>query len=81
MDGISEGKIVIPLVLIAFVYGAVTLGSKVAALLRADREGEMLGGLAGLLTLVILALLLLWLGVFPRTALTAELNCPWLRGC
>ena len=71
----------IPFLLIALIYGAITFGSKIAALIQADRKGEMLGGVAGLMTLIILAWIMLWLGVLPRTALTAELNCPWLRGC
>ncbi len=80
-ENVQEGKTVIPFVLIALTYGAITLGSKIAALIRADRDGELLGGLAGLMILIILAWVMLWLGVLPKAALTAELNCPWLHGC
>jgi hypothetical protein len=71
----------IAFLLLALSVGAVNLGCKVAVLVRGDREREFAGGVAGLLTLLILAALMFQLGLVPRRVLTSSLNCPWLRGC
>jgi hypothetical protein len=69
------------LISLALALGAINLGCKVALLVGSDREGQILGGMAGLLTLVILAGIMFQLGVIPKRLLISSLNCPWLRGC
>jgi hypothetical protein len=67
--------------LLAVSVGAVNLGCKVAVLVRGDREGELVGGVAGLLAVLILAVIMFQLGLMPKRVFTSSLNCPWLRGC
>jgi len=67
--------------LLAVSVGAVNLGCKVAVLVRGDREGEFVGGVAGLLAVLVLAVIMFQLGLVPRKVLASSLNCPWLRGC
>ena len=67
--------------LLALSVGAVNLGCKIAVLVRGNREGEFVGGVAGLLTLLILEAIMLQLGLVPRKVLTSSMDCPWLRGC
>lgn len=69
------------LILLVLSVGAINLGSKVAVLVRGDREGELVGGIVGLLTLLILAAIMFQLGLLPRKVLASSLECPWLRGC
>jgi hypothetical protein len=71
----------IALFLLALSLGAVNLGCRVAVLVRGDRERELVGGVAGLITVLVLAIILFQLGLVPRKALTSSLDCPWLRGC
>ena len=71
----------VALMLLALTFGAITLGSKMAVLVKRGHGGEIVGGIAGLLILFLLVGIMFWLGVVPKTVLTAELNCPWLRGC
>ncbi len=67
--------------LLGISVGAINLGSKVAVLVRGNRDGELVGGIVGLLTLLILAAIMLQLGLLPRKVLASSLDCPWLRGC
>ena len=69
------------LLLLGISVGAINLGSKVAVLVRGNRDGELVGGIVGLLTLLILAAIMLQLGLLPRKVLASSLDCPWLRGC
>jgi len=72
---------VLALLLLGISVGAINLGSKVAVLVRGNRDGELVGGIVGLLTLLILAAIMLQLGLLPRKVLASSLDCPWLRGC
>ena len=77
----QEGYGVVALILLALSVGAMNLGCRVAGRVCGDREGELLGGIAGLLTLLILGLIMFQLGLVPKRVLTSRLDCPWLRGC
>jgi hypothetical protein len=72
---------VLAFLLLGISVGAINLGSKVAVLVRGNRDGELVGGIVGLLTLLILAAIMLQLGLLPRKVLASSLDCPWLRGC
>ena len=69
------------LVFLALSLGAIRLGGKVGVLIRHDPEGEIYGGIAGFLALLVLAALIFQLGLIPRHVVAAQLQCPWLKGC